>query len=99
MRLSGLQEKQLSGQDAGLIALIYYRRINDIALLNTYLGVSLELGNVWQDRKDASFDNTITAGSVFLGVDSPIGPLYFAYGHADTGDNSLYVYLGPRFTF
>jgi len=32
-------------------------------------------------------------------VDSPIGPLYFAYGHADTGDNSLYLYLGPRFTF
>jgi NTE family protein len=99
LRLSGLQENQLNGQDAGLIALVYYRRINDIALLNTYLGVSLELGNVWQDRKDASFDNTVTAGSVFLGVDSPIGPLYIAYGHADTGNDSLYVYLGPRIGF
>ncbi|MGA9030898.1 MAG: patatin-like phospholipase family protein, partial [Sulfuricaulis sp.] len=99
MRLSGLQENQLSGQDAGLIALSYYRRINDIALLNTYLGVTYEIGNVWQDRKDASFDNTISAGSVFLGVDSPIGPFYFAYGRADTGDYSLYIYLGPRFTF
>ena len=99
MRLSGLQENQLSGQDAALISLAYYRRINDIQLLRSYVGVTLERGNVWQDKKDASYDNAITAGSVFLGVDSPIGPLYFAYGHADTGDNSLYVFLGPRFTF
>jgi NTE family protein len=99
MRLSGLQENQLSGQDAGLIALSYYRRINDIALLNTYLGVTLERGNVWQDRKNASYDNAITAGSVFLGVDSPIGPFYFAYGHADTHESSFYIYLGPRFNF
>ena len=99
MRLSGLQENQLSGQTAGLISLAYYRRINDIQFLRSYLGVTLERGNVWQDRKDASYDNAITAGSVFLGVDSPIGPFYFAYGRADTGDGSFYLYLGPRFTF
>jgi NTE family protein len=99
LRLSGLQEGQLSGQHAGLITLAYYRRISDIQFFRSYLGASLELGNVWQDSKDASFDNTIFAGSVFLGVDTPIGPLYAAYGHADTDANSFYIYLGPRFTF
>jgi NTE family protein len=99
LRLSGLQENQLSGQHAGLITLGYYRRIADIQFFRTYLGATLELGNVWQDSKDASFDNTIFAGSVFLGVDTPIGPLYLAHGRADTGDNSFYIYLGPRFTF
>jgi NTE family protein len=99
MRLSGLQENQLSGQYAGLITLAYYRRINDIQFLQPYVGASLELGNVWQDSKSASFGNTITAGSVFLGVDTAIGPLYLAYGRAEAGVYSFYIYLGPRFTF
>jgi NTE family protein len=99
MRLSGLQEDQLSGQHAGLIALAYYRRIANIQFFKSYLGATLELGNVWQDSSDASFDNTITAGSVFLGMDTPIGPVYIAYGSADTDENSLYIYVGPRFTF
>jgi len=99
LRLSGLQENQLSGQYAGLISLGYYRRITDIQFLQTYVGTSLEVGNVWQDSKNASFGNTITAGSVFLGVDTPIGPLYLAYGRAEAGNSSFYIYLGPRFTF
>jgi len=99
LRLSGLQENQLSGQYAGLISLGYYRRITDIQFLQTYVGTSLEVGNVWQDSKNASFGNTITAGSVFLGVDTPIGPLYLAYGRAEAGNYSFYLYLGPRFTF
>ena len=99
LRLSGLQENQLNGQYAGLIDLTYMRRIVDIQYLKTYVGASLEQGNVWQDSKAISFANTITAGSVFLGVDTPIGPLYFTYGHANTGDYSFYIYLGPRFTF
>ena len=99
LRLSGLQENQLSGQYAGLVSLIYMRRIGDIQLLKSYLGASLERGNVWQDSKDVSYKNSTTAGSVFLGMDTPVGPLYFAYGRADTGDHSFYIYLGPRFTF
>jgi NTE family protein len=99
LRLSGLQDNQLSGQYAGLITLSYYRRINDIQLFKAYLGASLETGNVWQDKKDVSFNNTITAGSVFLGVDTPIGPVYLVYGQTDTKEHSVYLYLGPRFTF
>jgi NTE family protein len=99
MRLSGLQENQLNGQYAGLIGLVYMRRIVDIQLFKTFAGASIERGNVWQDSKDISFGNSITAGSVFVGVDTPIGPLYLTYGHTNTGDYSFYIYLGPRFTF
>jgi len=99
LHLSGLQENQLSGQHSGLVNLTYYRRINDIQLLKTYAGASLELGNVWQDSRNVSFKNTITAGSAFLGVDTPIGPLYIAYGQTDTHAKSVYIYLGPRFSF
>ncbi|MGA9856078.1 MAG: patatin-like phospholipase family protein [Gammaproteobacteria bacterium] len=98
LRLSGLQDNQLSGQYAGLITLAYMHRINDIQLFQAYAGASLERGNVWQHSTDISFGNSITAGSMFLGVDTPIGPLYLAYGMANNGEHSFYIYLGPRFT-
>lgn len=97
LRLSGLQENQLTGQYAGIITLAYMHRINDIRLFQAYAGASLERGNVWQNSSDISFSNAITGGSLFLGVDTPIGPLYFAYGRASDGEHSFYIYLGPRF--
>jgi NTE family protein len=102
LRLSGLQEDQLSGQHAGLISLIYMRRLTEtrlIPLFNSYAGFSLETGNVWQQSNEISFDNTITAGSLFVGFDTPIGPVYLGYGRTETDKQSVYIYLGPRFTF
>jgi NTE family protein len=98
-RLSGLTDQQLSGQNAGLMELIYMRRLSNVQFFQTYAGVSLELGNVWQKKDDISFDNSILAGSLFLGFDTPIGPLYIAYGRTENDDQSVYIYLGPRFTF
>jgi NTE family protein len=98
LRLSGLQENQLTGQQAGLASVVCMRRIQKAQLLQSYLGASLELGNTWQNSSDASFDSAIVAGSVFLGFDTPIGPLYVAYGRTDTSRDSFYVYLGPRLT-
>ncbi len=98
LRLSGLQDNELTGQHAGLADLIYMRRIYKIQFFQSYLGASLELGNAWQDTDDVSMDNTLVAGSLFLGLDTPIGPLYFAWGRTDEDDRSLYIYLGPRMT-
>jgi len=99
LRLSGLQLNELSGQHVGLGRLVYLRRINDIQVFRAYLGGSLELGNAWQEKGDIGFDDTIFAGSAFLGVDTPIGPLYIGYGRSDTGEGSIYVFLGPLFSF
>jgi NTE family protein len=102
LQLSGLEENQLSGQHTGLVRLVYYRQLSDdgfLKLFKSYIGASLESGNVWQDSDDISFDDTITAGSLFLGFDTPIGPLYTGYGSTDTDEQSVFIYLGPRFTF
>jgi NTE family protein len=102
LRLSGLYEDQLSGQHAGLAGLVYMRNLGDQGLLklfNSYAGVSLEMGNVWQTTDDISADNSIVSGSVFLGFDTPIGPLYLAHGMTDTDEQSTYIFLGPRFSF
>jgi NTE family protein len=36
----------------------------------------------------------IKAGSVFLGLDTVLGPLYLGFGRASPGFNSFYLYLG-----
>jgi NTE family protein len=93
LRLSGFQADELSGQHFGTVSAIYLRQINDFNLLQTYLGASLEAGNTWQDSDDV-FDDTLLAGSVFIGVDTPLGPLYLALGVAEDGNESLYLSLG-----
>lgn len=96
-RLSGFNRDELSGQHHGLLRLVAHRRFGDFALLPIYIGGSLEQGNVWDRTEDIELDTTITAGSIFLGLDSPIGPFYLGYGLAEYGNESLYLYLGKLF--
>jgi len=96
-RLSGLIPDQLAGRQMGLFALAYYRRLNDIDILPVYAGVSLETGNVWNYSDDISFSDLRTSGSVFAGAETPLGPVYFAWGYSKGGDSTFYFYLGNPF--
>ena len=102
LRLSGLERGEISGPHAALAKLVYYRRVGDTTggLLETpiYLGASAELGNVWQTRDDIGFDEAILNGSVFVGVDSYVGPIYLAAGFAEDGQSNFYLFIGapPR---
>jgi NTE family protein len=44
-----------------------------------------------------AFDDVIVAGSIFLGLDTFLGPVYLAYGHAEGGHDSVYFFLGQTF--
>ena len=92
LRLSGLQQNELSGQHAALLLGGYMYRLTD-KLVPTYLGASLEVGNVWQDSDDIG-DDTLLAGSIYLGADTIVGPMYLSYGHAEGGENAFYIFLG-----
>jgi NTE family protein len=93
-RLSGLAPDQLSGPQLGLANFAYYRRLNDIDIFPLFAGFTLETGNVWLQQADVSFSSLRYSGSVFLGADTPIGPVYLAYGHSDDGQGAVYFYLG-----
>lgn len=97
LRLSGFAQNELSGQHLGLLRLIAFRRFGDFALLPIYVGGSLEQGNVWDRYEDIELGNSLTAGSIFVGADTPIGPIYLGYGMAEGGHESLYLYLGKLF--
>lgn len=96
-RLSGLVPNQLAGRQAALFSLALYRRLNEIEFLPAYAGLTIEAGNVWDLRQEVSLDDLRYSGSLFIGVDSPIGPLYLAAGYGDSGDASLYFYVGNPF--
>lgn len=95
--LSGLSHDQLAGPYATRLGASYYRRIGDFALFPAFAGVSLEIGNVWATRSDISKDGAILGGSLWAGVQTPVGPVYVGYGHAEGGRSAFYVYLGRVF--
>jgi len=97
LELSGTLERERAGQNFGLIEAAFYRRLGDITFLPIYTGFSLETGNVWNKHSDISSDTTTLAGSLFIGADTFIGPLYLAFGFNDDGEQALYFNLGQTF--
>lgn len=95
--LSGYNEDELSGQQLGLMRMAYMRRIGDFNLLPAYIGATIESGNVWENKSNMDFDDLILAGSVFVGVDSMLGPVYLGYGQAEGNNNNFYFALGKVF--
>lgn len=97
LNLSGYNQRQLSGQHSALARVIYLRN-QGTPLVDTYLGASLEMGNVWEDSSDVGLDDTELAGSIFAGVDTVLGPLYVGFGHAEGGHDAFYLFLGTPFS-
>ena len=101
LNLSGLRANSLTGPDFGIARLLYYHQIGrggpgyfDVP---TYLGMSLEAGNVWQSRADAGFGNIRKDASLFLGMDTFLGPVYLASGFDEHGSQAFYLFLGRTF--
>ena len=95
--LSGYGERQLAGPQLLLGRTFLVRRMGDqsqLFSLPTYLGVSLEAGNVWGRREDIDLDELIYAGSLYLGIDSPLGPIFVGYGRSDSGQQAVYLNFG-----
>ena len=95
--LSGLPQDYVSGQHTALVQAIYYRRAPLLPYFDWYVGTSLELGNAWESRSDISVGSAILNGSLFFGLDTPLGPLYLGYGMAEGGRSALFFYLGKTF--
>ena len=97
LRLSGFDRYELSGQHSALAVAGLLHRLNAKgAVLPIYLGGTLEAGNVWQTSAEFGRD-WIAAGSLFLGLDTYLGPLYLGLGAAERGHRTAFIYLGAPF--
>jgi NTE family protein len=97
LNMSGLKVNQLSGEYAGLATAFYYRKFDRIKLLPAYIGGSAEYGGAWADRDDISAKNSLFGGSLFLGLDSPLGPVLVGWGHTNEGDSVFFTKIGRFF--
>ena len=99
-QLSGFRQDSVSGQNISLLRMVYYRRLTPRAYLPLdfplYLGGSLERGRAWNN--DNEFDSGyINAASIFLGIETPLGPLNLSYGANSEQEKAVYLNLGHTF--
>ena len=97
-RLSGLPQDQLRGNHMALASGAYLYEIKELAsFAKVYAGGSLEYGNAWERGADVNWGNLLWSGSLFVGVDSPIGPAFVGVGQTEGRDSALFLQVGRRF--
>jgi NTE family protein len=101
LNLSGIAPETLSGRHFAIARALYYRQIGrgGEGFLNVpaYAGLSLEVGNVWDNRSDISLGSSLKQGSLFFGFDTLFGPVYIGTGFGEDSDSTFYLFLGRTF--
>jgi NTE family protein len=97
LRLSGYRVNQFAGNQYAFARLMYYRQaihLPDILGSGVYVGGSAEAGRMSNRASGLADPGTLWSGSVFVGADTFLGPLYFGFGAGGSGHWSLYLLLG-----
>lgn len=101
LALSGTAPNSKWGQHRALVRSVLFARLGEQSLLPAavpfYAGVSLEKGNVWDKHSDISWSDSITAGSIFLGAKTFLGPAYLSVGVNEGGETAINLFLGQLF--
>ncbi len=96
-KFSGYRPNELIGREYALGLVQFRRRIAYlIETLGTasWGGVTLEAGNVFRRLDGTPARGILFGGSLFVGVNSKLGPVYFGYGLSEGGHSAVYLYLG-----
>lgn len=97
LNLSGFAERSLVGSQAALTRAVFYRRTGDTSRLFSlplYVGASVEAGNVWNTRREFGRGGAVVAGSLFGGLDTPLGPVFLGFGRNSSGADAWYLSFG-----
>lgn len=101
LRLSGLGSDSISGPTAVLARTVYLRQLGSATAqrkaFTWYAGASIESGNVFARMEDVRLDELRLSSSMFLGLDTLVGPFYAGLGLTEGGSTSLFLVLGRVF--
>jgi NTE family protein len=95
--LTGTRTGEVAGRRGVLLRGLFFRDVSDLVHINmpTYFGLSLETGDAVPRGTSLEFDRFKNAASLFLSVDSFLGPVFFALGRTFSGGGSgVYLYWG-----
>ncbi|NNM03942.1 MAG: BamA/TamA family outer membrane protein [Gemmatimonadetes bacterium] len=103
--ISGYERGEIIGARYGLISLMFYRALRGLpeSPLGSavYLGGSLSTGHAWDHGEGAletlQWGDLRSGGSIFVGFDTLLGPIYLAQGFGDGGRRVSYFFLGRAF--
>ena len=95
-QLSGYRPDQLSGNAVLFGRLNWYTRLADTPVFarGFFVGASLEAGNAWDDRSQLGLAHLRSGGSVYLGADTGIGPMYLGVTYAPRGELGIALVIG-----
>jgi NTE family protein len=97
----GYNVDELSGETFAVARAMYRYRLTDrsqsVISLPLYVGATVVGGNTWARHGDADWSNLRVGGSVFLGADTLIGPVFLVLGAADHNRTAIYFFLGKPF--
>jgi NTE family protein len=96
-RLTGIEQDELAGQHVALLRATVYRRMSALPVLPLYAGLTAEYGNVFQRRSEMRPGDGIASVGAFLGLGTPVGPIFLAYARAEAGRSNYYLTLGETF--
>jgi NTE family protein len=102
LRFSGYRPGELAGRYLSQFGAYYYYQLFDLPSAlgdSVYIGAGVETGAVWDDLAAADPTDFLFGGTALIGVDTSIGPLYFAYGVAQGSPipGNFYLILGRPF--
>ena len=95
LRQSGHPVNSLIGQNLTFGRFVYtYKLVDQKVFDGVYAGFSAEGGRMSRPLLPEQSNRFLASGALFLGVDSPLGPFYLAWGRSSDGSASAYMFLG-----
>lgn len=96
-RISGIRPREETGRAFYLVRALYYRPVARLPTAvpsgRLFVGASVETGAAWLDRRG----DARVGATVFLGLETLLGPLNLAYGRSDRDEDAWYLSLGLTF--
>lgn len=97
MRLSGYANGQIIGDDISFASLRAEQIVGQLPLGlrgDMRVGISLEAARARQRYTETNASGTLNSVALYLGGETPLGPVFLGYGYAKDGLSSLFLYIG-----
>jgi NTE family protein len=101
LRLSGLGRDTLGGPHAGLLRLVGWHALGvrdlERAAVEWNVGASIEAGATWLDRSDISVSDLRLGGSLFVALETLVGPIFAGVGYTEPDEVAVFIAFGNQF--
>ncbi len=95
--LSGFAPNQLNGDEISYAGLRIEKIIGRLPLGlrgDMRAGFGLEAGKVGRPYTETARTGWLNSASIYLGGETPFGPVYLGFGRSDAGSSSIYLFIG-----